>query len=363
MPLQPDDTLFNGKFRVIRQLGRGGFGFVYLAEDTLLREQVAIKELIPALVGDEVALKRFLAEAKATIRLRHERLVGTHDVFIERGNYYIAMEYMPGGSLEARLKEHGALPVDEAVHVAADVAEGLAYAHARGIVHCDLKPANILFTADGHAKIADFGIAHVSDQMLSRSWLTPAGFVAGTLPYMSPEQVDGVRDEPRADLYALGAVMYRMLTGRTYLEFEEVDSPRAQARNVQRIEAEQPQPPSIHNRHIPPWLDQVVLKVLAKRPEDRYANANELLAMLARRGTAAAPASPLAAAAETVVVSPQPRPMPAVPPRPNVQPAPLPRWLWPAVSGIAVLLVVTVVALIAAYNNRQVSPAAAQAAG
>lgn len=163
---------------------------------------MAVKELIPALVGDEAMLKRFLAEARAT------------NVFQEGGNYYIVMECMAGGSLEDRLRERGALPVDEAVRVAAEVCQGLQVAHRQGVVHCDLRPANILFAADGSAKVADFGIAHVSEEMLTRTWLTPAGFVAGTLPYMSPEQADGVRDDPRVDVYAVGAVLYRMLTGQ-----------------------------------------------------------------------------------------------------------------------------------------------------
>jgi len=155
--LQPGDSLLNGQYIIRSLLGRGGFGFVYLADDTLLHEQVALKELIPALVGDEEILRRFLAEARATMRLTHERIVRTHNVFAERGNYYIAMEYMAGGSLEARLGQRGALPVEDSVHIATDVAEGLAYAHQRGVVHCDLKPANVLFDDRGHAKVADFG--------------------------------------------------------------------------------------------------------------------------------------------------------------------------------------------------------------
>jgi formylglycine-generating enzyme required for sulfatase activity/serine/threonine protein kinase len=362
MSLQPGATLLNGQYRIVRLLGRGGFGFVYLAEDTLLREDVAIKELIPALVGDEALLKRFLAEAKATIRLTHERIVRTHAVFSERGNYYIVMEYLAGGSLEARLAERGALPVDETIHVAADVAEGLAYAHERKVVHCDLKPANVLFTADGHAKIADFGIAHVPREMFSRSWATASGFVAGTLPYMSPEQADGVRDDPRADLYALGAVLYRMLTGRTYLEFDPRDTPGAQARNVGRIQTEPPVPPSVHNRRVPAWLDAVVLRALAKRPDDRYANAGELLAALARKGIAPIPAP---FEAETVVVSPLPKPVQAQPqpqpqprPQPQPQPQPLPRWLWPAIGGTAALLVIVVIVLIASAGGGPKPPAA-----
>jgi len=173
MALNPDDTLLNGHYHIVRLLGRGGFGFVYEAQDTLLNEKVAIKELIPALVGDETMLKRFLAEARATMRLRHERIVGTHNVFSEEDNFYIVMEYMAGGSLEARLREQGRLAVEEALQVAGEVCEGLAYAHGRGVVHCDLKPANILFDEDGRANVADFGIAHVSGEMLTRSWMTP----------------------------------------------------------------------------------------------------------------------------------------------------------------------------------------------
>ena len=190
MPLNPGDTLLNGQYGIQRQLGRGGFGFVYQAQDTLL------------------------AEAKATMRLTPLHIVRTHNVFQEGGNYYIVMECMAGGSLEDRLRGGNALPINEAVRVAAEVCQGLQVAHRQGVVHCDLKPANILFAADGEAKVADLGIAHVSEEMLSRTWLTPAGFVAGTLPYMSPDQAEGVRDDPRVDVYAVGAVLYRMLTGQ-----------------------------------------------------------------------------------------------------------------------------------------------------
>jgi len=125
MALQPGDILFNGRYRIKRQLGSGGFGSVYLAQDTLLREDVAIKELVPGLAGDQAALSRFLAEAKATMRLRHERIVGTHNVFTEAGYYYIVMEYLAGDSLEARLKACGALPSDDAVRIAIEVCQGL----------------------------------------------------------------------------------------------------------------------------------------------------------------------------------------------------------------------------------------------
>ena len=358
MALNPGDMLLNGQYRILRQLGKGGFGLVYLAQDTLLGEEVAIKELTPSLVGDQTVLKRFLAEAKATMRLTHERIVRTHNVFSERGNYYIAMEFMAGGSLGVWLQERAPLPVDEAVRIAAEVCEGLHYAHQRGVVHCDLKPANILFTArpcvgmppraragphmgaGSSAKVADFGIAHVSERLLTRTWHTSAGFVAGTLPYMSPEQADGVRDDPRIDVYALGAVLYRMLTGRTYLDFDQRDTPGAQADNVLRIRTQQTPRPSAHNRRVPAWLDAVVLRALAKQPGDRYANADEFRKVLLE-------------GAPTAVPSPRPGKPLARPGRPRTAPkrAPLPRWFWPLAGAAAVLLVAIVIILAVALGG------------
>jgi formylglycine-generating enzyme required for sulfatase activity len=188
-------------------------------------------------------------------------------------------------------------------------------------VHCDLKPHNILFDAGGGAKVADFGIAHVSGEMLTRSWMTPAGFVAGTLPYMSPEQTDGVRDDPRVDVYAVGAVLYRMLTGQTYLDFDPRETPLSQAVNVQRILDEQPSPPSAHTQGIPAWLDAVVLQALAKRPEARYADAETMGAALRQERPAAPPV------------------------RSGKMRAPARRWFWPVVGAAAVLAVVLAIVM------------------
>jgi len=338
--LKPGSTLLSGRYRIDRHIGRGGFGSVYLAEDTLLREQVAIKELIPALVGDDAALKRFLVEGKATMQLAHPHIVRTRDLFEAEGNYYIVMEHMPGGSLEDQIKAHKTLPVDDAVRLLAEVCDGLAYAHARGVVHCDLKPSNVLLTADPKegaacvAKVADFGVAHVSDQMVTKSWITPGGFAGGTLPYMSPEQTDGVRDDPRVDVYALGAVLYRALTGRTYLDFDQRDTPRAQAGNVQRISTHEPAPPSTHNPRIPAWLDAVVLKALAKRPDDRYAGVADLRSALLSGESAPAAAPRLA-----------PRPSPTFLQTLAARLRRAPAWLWPAAGGAVLLLVALLIAI------------------
>jgi serine/threonine-protein kinase len=335
MALNPGDTLLSGHYQILRLLGRGGFGFVYLARDALLHEEVAIKELIPALVGDDTMLKRFLAEAKATMRLTHKHIVRTHNVFSEGGNYYIVMEYMPGGSLEERLRNDGSLPADEAVRIATEVCDGLSCAHEEGVVHCDLKPANILLAGDGRAKVADFGIAHVSENVLTRTWRTPAGFVAGTLPYMSPEQADGVRDDPRIDIYALGAVLYRALTGQTYLGFDQRETPGAQADNVLRIRNENPAPPSTHTRHVPGWLDDVVLKALAKDPDERYGSAHELQAALRpKKAEMKAPPAHL----EGVEAGLSPRPASLH----GRQVSRLPRYFWIAGGGALVLVILLV---------------------
>jgi len=347
MTLQPGDTLLNGQYRVLGQVGRGGFGSVYLSYDTLLGEEVAVKELIPTLIGDQMMSKRFLAEAKATMRLNHDRIVRTHNVFSEGGTYYIAMEYMAGGSLEARLQAQSVFAVEEAVRIAAEVCEGLHYAHQRGVVHCDLKPANILFTADGSAKVADFGIAHVSEQLLTRTWQTSIGFVAGTLPYMSPEQADGVRDDPRIDVYALGAVLYRILTGRNYLDFDQRDTPGAQADNVLRIRTTQTTPPSVHNSRIPPWLDKVVVKALDKRPGDRFASADELrVALLGQKPVPPRTAAPTQPQAEPV--QPQARSREKLS---HPQQGRLPAWFWPVAGGTVALCVVIVIAVALVFGG------------
>jgi serine/threonine protein kinase len=239
MPLTPGDTLF--EYRITRALGQGAFGTVYLAQDTLLDRPVAIKELTAAAQADWAAFQRFLQEARAAGSLNHPNIVTIYALKSADATVYLVMEYLPGGSLRTLLTQRGRLPVDDAVRIAADVCDGLAAAHAKGIVHRDIKPENILLTADGRAKVGDFGIAHVPRTAggAYAGGLTQTGFQPGTLIYMSPEQIRGEAVDGRSDVYQVGALLYEMLAGRHYIDVDTLTR-RAQERaggNVLRPQA------------------------------------------------------------------------------------------------------------------------------
>jgi Tol biopolymer transport system component/tRNA A-37 threonylcarbamoyl transferase component Bud32 len=345
MPLQTGDTLLKGQYRILGVIDQGGFALVYHARDTLLGRDVAIKELMSSAVSDPQWLKRFFVEARATVELRNDHIVATHTLFAESGNRYLVMEYMPGGSLEDALQKRYRLPVDEAVRVAREVCEGLSYAHRRGIVHCDLKPANVLFAADGTAKVADFGIAHVSSHgARSQHWATTGQFVAGTLEYMSPKQIEGERSDPRIDLYALGALLYHALTGRPYADFDDSATPASIGHNLDLIRHHQPAPPSTHNSLVPPWLDDLVLRLLAKRPQDRPDTAPEVLALLD-------PAVPAAQGPPTP-------PPPAAGPFPSLRQRHLPTWARFVALGVLLVLLlgVTLTTLFGGWGIGQGTP-------
>jgi serine/threonine protein kinase len=170
----------------------------------------------------------------------------------------------------------GSISVDEALAIMDDLCAALDYAHGQGVVHCDLKPANVLFDEAGTAYVADFGIAHVSEDMMTRLVHTGTGMVMGTVRYMAPEQLDGVRDDPRVDVYALGALLYEMLAGRPYLDFETETTPAAQARNIARIQHEEPQALATVSPSVPAWLAAVTDRSLHKAPEARWPSAGVL---------------------------------------------------------------------------------------
>ena len=271
--------LAGGRYRIKGFLGEGARKLVYLAHDTALDREVAIA-LLKTEGLDHAARQRLEREAQAMARLGdHPNVVAIFDIGEEDDEPYIVSQYMAGGSLDKRLAERAGnrLSVDEATDRAESIAAALEHAHKRGVIHRDLKPANVWLTDDGVAKLGDFGLAFSAE----RSRLTQAGAIVGTVSYMAPEQALGKPPDACSDLYSLGALLYEMLTGRPPFVADS-----AVAVISQHTSAE-PVAPSWHNDQIPAELEQVVLKLLAKNPDDRYADATELRTALAEARAAA----------------------------------------------------------------------------
>jgi serine/threonine-protein kinase len=257
-------ALIDNRYALLETLGEGGMARVYLAHDNVLDRDVALKALREQYADDEEFVERFRREAKSAAALNHPSIVQVYDQGrAEDDTYYMAMEYVPGGTLKDRIKTEGPLNPGEAVGIASRVAEALDVAHGRGIVHRDIKPQNVLLTASGEPKVADFGIARAA----SSKTITETNLVMGTSAYMSPEQVRGERAGPASDLYSLGVVLYEMLTGE---QPYRADDPIATA--MKHLD-EPPRHPRDANPAVPQELDALVVKLLAKRPGDRYASA------------------------------------------------------------------------------------------
>jgi len=246
---------------------------VFVAHDQLLNRQVAVKVLHGQYATSEAFVERFRREAQAAANLSHPNIVNIYDWGTDRGIYYMVMELIEGQDLRSVLRAEGALMPQRVAEIAVDVAAALSAAHDGGLVHRDIKPANVLVTADGTIKVTDFGIARAWDDS---EQLTRTGAVIGTATYFSPEQAQGMHADARSDLYALGVVMYEMLTGVPPFSGE---TPVAVAYQHVQNEAA---PPSSLNPNIPEHLDAIVMKCLAKQPEYRYQTANELSADLQR---------------------------------------------------------------------------------
>ncbi|HET7478521.1 MAG TPA: Stk1 family PASTA domain-containing Ser/Thr kinase [Rubrobacteraceae bacterium] len=282
-------TILDKRYTLLDRLGSGGMAEVYLAHDEVLDRDVALKALREQYADDDSFVERFRREARNAASLSHPNIVQVYDQGrAENGTYYMAMEYVPGGTLKDRIVEHGALEPREAAGLAAQVAEALAVAHDRGIVHRDIKPQNVLMTPSGETKVADFGIARAA----SATVMTQTNLVLGTAGYMAPEQAAGEEVSPATDLYSLGVVLYEMLTGA--LPYE-ADTPLAVA--MKHVNAPL-QHPRDANPEVPQELDAVVVRLLAKDPSERYASARELARDLRRM--AAGSGAGLSAAATTV---------------------------------------------------------------
>jgi serine/threonine protein kinase/dienelactone hydrolase len=269
--LRPIDELVPGKiladkYKIIEVVGKGGMGIVYRAEDTKLKRKVALKFLPPELMQNKEAKERFVLEAQSAAALSHPNICTIHEIDEEDGRSFIAMEYVEGQSLRNKI-DRGPIDIEEAMNIAIQVAEGMEQAHKKGIVHRDIKSANIMVTDSGQAKIMDFGLAKVKGGTL----LTREGTTLGTVAYMSPEQARGEDVDLRSDIWSLGIVMYEMLTGQLPFMGER------EASILYSVVHEEAKPVSAWNPAIPSEIQRIIDHSLKKKREDRYASASEIL--------------------------------------------------------------------------------------
>lgn len=314
-----------GPYKIVEKIGEGGMAVVYKGYQQSLNRYVAIKTLRAELAQDEQFVARFRREALAVAELNHPNILHVYDAGVAYGLYYIVMAYVDGGSLRDLIAQ-GPLEIEYAVSIAAQIADALDHAHRQGIIHRDVKPNNILISRDGRPLLTDFGIAKALHESQG---LTRTGMSIGTPEYMAPEQIQGQQVDGRTDIYALGNVLYEMLVG--WAPFATTTPVAALYKQVN----EPPPPIRQANIHVPAWLEAIVNKALAKRPQDRFHTAGELAQALRERRIAER------------VRTPTPTPVPVTGPlperavakrKPAKSPVPL------IIAGIAVLLVLVIAA-------------------
>ena len=253
-------------YKILEELGRGGMGVVYKAEDTKLKRTVALKFLAPIALGSEEEKARFVHEAQAAASLDHPNICTVHEIDDAEGQTFIAMAYIAGQSLKEKV-ETGPLQLNETLDIAIQVAEGLQEAHEKSIVHRDIKSANIMVSDKGQAKITDFGLA----KLTGRTKLTKSNMTFGTVAYMSPEQTQGEEVDHRSDIFSLGVVLYEMITGQHSFKGDYEQAV------VYSILHEDPEPITGLRTGVPMELERIVNKALAKNPGERYQHVDELL--------------------------------------------------------------------------------------
>jgi serine/threonine-protein kinase len=329
-------TVVDDRYRIVARLGSGGMADVYLAEDNLLGRRVALKLLHHRFAEDQEFVERFRREASSAAGLSHPNVVAVFDRGEWNGTYYIAMEYLPGRSLKAVVREHGPLSPNDAIDIVVQILLAARFAHKRGIIHRDIKPHNVILDEEGRAKVTDFGIARAG-----ASDMTMTGSIMGTAQYLSPEQAQGHAVSETSDLYAVGVVLYELLTGRVPFEGDSAVSVALKQVSVE------PMPPSRLNPEVSPALEAVVMRALAKEPSARFASADEFIAALQQARVGIAPAAlsdgapPTAAA---LVVPPLPGAREDSPDG-NVTAGRRKRALW-AAGGVAALAVVVAILLL-----------------
>ncbi len=321
-----EPQILNKRYQLLETLGKGGMAVVYRARDLMLERLVAVKVLREDYTRDPAFLERFRQEAKAAANLSHPNIVTVHDFGLDNGQLFLVMEYVPGTDLKTLIKQRGRFSPEEAVPLLIQACAGIGYAHRAGLVHCDVKPQNMLVTPDMRLKVADFGIAR------ALSTIHPdeqSDIVWGSPQYFAPEQAAGAAPAPASDVYSLGIIMYEMLTGS--LPFQATT-----ASDLARLHVEV-EPPLLSEMipDISPTLEQILAKVLSKEPSQRYRTADQLGRVLLNFGNArSAPALALTPEAAPVAIT-----------VPSAKAAPAPEIDWASV-GLGLVALVSVLGLI-----------------
>src|SRR5512145_2263132 len=269
-------ALLNNRYQLLERIGTGGMADVFRARDLMLERTVAIKVLHETYSDDKALQDRFKQEARAAANLSHPNIVTVHDFGFDNGQLFIVMEHIPGRDMKTILRTRGRYSVEEAIPLMVQACAGIGYAHRAGLVHCDIKPHNMIVTPDSRLKVTDFGIARALSTIMPDE---RADVVWGSPQYFSPEQAVGEAPSPASDVYSLGIVLYEVLTGA--LPFT---APTSEELALLHLQAD-PIPPSEYVPDVPAALEEIVMKVLSKEPSARYRTADQLGRVLLRFGT------------------------------------------------------------------------------
>jgi len=344
-----EGAVLNNRYQLLERLGTGGMSDVFRARDLMLERTVAIKVLHEKYSDDKAFQERFKMEARAAANLSHPNIVTVHDFGYDQDQLYIVMEHIPGKDLKTILRQRGRYPVEDAIPLMVQACAGIGYAHRAGLVHCDIKPHNMIVTPDGRLKVTDFGIARALSTIQSDE---RADVVWGSPQYFSPEQAVGEAPSPASDVYSLGVVLYEVLTGA--LPFNAPTSAELARLHLEHY----PIPPREYIPDIPSALEEIILKVLSKEPAARYRTADQLGRVLLRFGTqrdpAPAPALNLTPETNTTYKEPVSRPTKPEPaftipeinlPEINLPEVYVPEIDWPTI-GLGLVALIAVLGLI-----------------